>query len=103
MDSITVVYKAGSIGAMRCAKVVDAIVSDVKGLESWTSAGCDYKSYTTYRDTNGWCMVTIFPKENGKQYYTVMKRDEKRHRVTSLAILFGDDGRHVATAYTWKV
>lgn len=103
MDSITVVYDANSIGAMRCAKVVDAIVSDVKGLESWTSAGSDYKSYTTYRDSNGWCMVTILPKENGHEYYTVMKRDERRHRCTSLDILVGDDGRYVATTYTWVV
>ena len=103
MDSITVVYKVNSVGALRCAKVVNAIVSDVKGLEGWTLAGYDQTTYTTYRDSNGWCTVTIFPKENGHEYYIVMKRDERRHRCTSLSILAGDDGCYVATTYTWVI
>lgn len=102
MDSIFAVYKAGSVGAKRCEAIVNAIVSDIAGLEYEECEKYGFKEYTTYSDCDGWLMVIVHSKKNGTQGYYVMRHDEKRHRTTSLDIHIADSGEHFATAYTWE-
>jgi len=100
---ISEVYDKGSVGAKRCEAIVNAIVSDIAGLEPEASEEHGFKEYQTYSDRDGWLTVTTFPKKDGRRAYFVMRRDNKCHRATSLDIYIADNGRHSAIAYTWEV
>jgi len=103
MKVISNAYGTGTVGALRCEKIVKAILSDIKGVEPEVSEEYGFEAYETYNDANGWLMVTIHPKKNGMQDYFIMRRDNKRHRATSLDVILHDDGRHWASTYTWEV
>lgn len=96
-------YGAGSVGAMRCEKVVNAILSDIKGVPVDLYVPRELRSYTMYNDADGWMDVTIHAKKKGGRLYSVMRRDNKRHKVTMLDVRINDDGQHFATTHTWDV
>jgi len=96
-------YGAGSIGAMRCEKIANAILSDIKGMPVDFHAPRVCKSYTMYNDADGWMDVTIYTKKHNSRLYSIMRRDNKRHKVSVLEVRINDDGRHFASTHTWDV
>ena len=101
--SVTKFYEAGSIGAMRCEKIVNAILSDIKGMpiEHRTPGVC--KSYSMYNDADGWLDVTVYNKDKDRKAYSVMRRDHRRNKAMVLDVTLYADGRHVARTHTWDV
>lgn len=97
------VYEEGSVGAVRCEKIVNAILSDIKGERVYNHVPRKFKSYITYSDVNGWLEVTVYAKNDGGRLYTVMRQDNKRGKVTVLDIRIKDNGRHFASTHTWDI
>lgn len=101
--SITKMYEAGSIGAMRAERIVKAILSDIKGEPVALSALRAFKSYIIYNDANGWLDVTICAGNKVGKLYTIMRRDEKRKKCMVCDVHICSDGRHIVRTHTWDI
>jgi hypothetical protein len=101
--SISKRYEVDSIGAMRCVKMANAILSDIKGMQTYNSVPRSFKTYMMYSDSDGWMDVTIYAKSKGDRLYTVMRRDNKRKKSMVLDVRICADGRHLARIHTWDI
>jgi len=97
------IYDANSIGAMRCEKIVSAILSDIKGEPVAYSMPRSFKTYLMYSDANGRLDVTVYAKYRRGRFYTVTKRDERRRKCMVLDVHIRDDGQHSARVHTWAI
>ena len=99
--SISKRYEADSIGSARCVKIANAILSDIKGMPVYNSVPRSFKTYMMYSDNDGWLDVTVYAKSKGNRLYTVMRRDNKRHKSMVLDVRICADGRHTLRTHTW--
>lgn len=103
MGFVSEVCKVNSVSACRCEKIVEAILSDIKGEPVWYAVPRVCKTYSMYYDAQGSLDVTVYCKYKGGRRYVVTKRDNKRGKISSLSITLYDDGRHCYTLYVWDV
>jgi hypothetical protein len=103
MELITKICEKNSVAAIRCEKIVEAILSDIKGEPEWYTIKRVCKTYSMYYDADGSLDVTVYCKSKGGRLYVIARRDNKRGKASSLSIKIKDDGRHFTTLYVWDI
>lgn len=105
-DVIMEIYEKNSNGAKRCEAIVRKISERIAGVTPEVCEEYGFEIYESKLPCNGWVTLTISPRPNwgkGETYYSIMKHDNERHKVSSLDLIISDDGRHTATAYHWAI